>query len=323
MVDTLSSEWGVFRWAWHRAKEYRARFWVGATVFSLIVALIISRLPLPAHPTVSQNLVATVLAIVGATAATGIGSYACALAAAPFQQRNALRVHLAEAAATIAALRATPVPQAHGDRLRRIAVQLRRSVQGGLPLDYGDEPAIWCPAFHEHFPDLRSALGKARAADAALEVLQGQLRREVTGEGMDVPPWTPAQFLPWLASSIRARALEDALGSAYRFEWQEFGPGNVYVGDPAHGGHQILRGCDPAAVPACEDAFEKFFKKAELWPEAAAIHGRWDERRRVEKAAAELLTAAANTDPITSRCFLCRGDLTTAPASPARPAPVP
>jgi hypothetical protein len=323
MVGTPSPEWGVFRWAWHRAKEYRARFWVGATVFSLIVALIISRLPLPAHPTASQNLIATVLAIIGATAATVIGSYACALAAAPFQQRNALRARLAEAAATIAALGATPVSQVHGDRLRRIAVHLRRSVQGGLPLDYGDEPVISCRAFHEHFPDLRPALGKAREADAALEALQEQLRQEITSEGMDGPPWTPAQFLPWLGDFIRARALQNALGSAYGFEWQEFGPGNVYVGDPAHGGHQILRGGDPADVPACKDTFEKFFKKAELWPEAAAIHGTWDERRRVEKTAVELLTAAANTDPITTRCFLCRGEPTTAPASPPLPGPVP
>lgn len=323
MVDTLSPEWGVFRWAWHRAREYRARFWVGATVFSLIVALVISRLPLPPHPAASQNLIATVLAIIGATVLTGAGSYACALAAAPFQQRNALRARLADAAATIAALRATPVPQAHGDRLRRIAVQLRRKFQDGSPLDYGHDPATWRRAFPEHFPDLGPALGRAGEADAALEALRELLQREITGKGMDVLPWTPAQFLPWLATSIRARALEHALGSPYTFDWREFGPGNVYVGTPGHGGQQILERCSPADVSACQDTFEKFFKKAESWPEAAAVHSTWDERKRVEKTAVELLTAAANTDPITTRCFLCRGDLTTRPVPPALPVPVP
>jgi hypothetical protein len=106
MVDTPSPESGVFRWAWYRAKEFRGRFWVAAAVFSLIVALIVSRLPLPPHPTSTQNLIATVLAIVGATIMTGVGSYVCALVAAPFQQRNALRSQLSESKATIAALRA-------------------------------------------------------------------------------------------------------------------------------------------------------------------------------------------------------------------------
>jgi hypothetical protein len=113
-VDTPSPEWGVFRWAWYSAKEFRTRFWVGAAVFSLIVALIVSRLPLPPHPTATQNLIASVLAIVGATVMTGVSSYACALVAAPFQQRNTLRTQLSESAATVAALQATPVTQAHG-----------------------------------------------------------------------------------------------------------------------------------------------------------------------------------------------------------------
>jgi len=155
MVETPSPEWGVFRWAWYRAKEYRARFWVGAALFSLIVALIVSRLPLSPHPTANQNLIATALAIIGATVLTGIGSYTCALVAAPFQQRNALRTRLAGATTTIAALQAAPVSQTHGDQLRQIAAQLRACMQGYAPLDYGDDPATWRRAFDEHFPDLR------------------------------------------------------------------------------------------------------------------------------------------------------------------------
>ncbi len=120
-----------FRWAWYRAKDFRSRFWVGAAVFSLIVALVVSRLPLPPHPTATQNLIASVLAIVGATVMTGASSYACALVAAPFQQRNMLRTQLSESANKIADLRATPVPHAHGDRLPQIAARLRQRVEHG------------------------------------------------------------------------------------------------------------------------------------------------------------------------------------------------
>jgi len=307
VVDTPSPESGVFRWAWYRAKEFRARFWVGAAVFSLLVALIVSRLPLPPNPTATQNLTASVLAIIGATIMTGVGSYACALVAAPFQQRNTLRTQLSESAAAIAALRAAPVTQAHGDRLRQIAAQLRECVEHDEPLDYGTDPATWRRAFHEHFPDLQPALDRAGEADAAFVTLKERLQSEVTATGMDAPPWTSTEFLPWLATTIQSRAIQRILGSAYNFDWQELGPGSAYIGDPVYTGHQILQRCDPADVPARKQDFEEFFRRTESWPEAVGIRSKSDGRRAAAKAAIELLAAAANTDPITSRCFLCRG----------------
>lgn len=310
-MDTPSPESGVFRWAWYQAKEFRARFWVGAAVFSVIVALIVSRLPLPPHPTATQNLIATVLAVIGAAVVTGVGSYACALVAAPFQQRNTLRTDLAESAKTIAALRAAlraaPVPQPHGDRLRQIAARLRECVEHNEPLDYGTDPDTWRCAFHKHFPDLQSALDRAGEADTAFVTLKERLQGEVTAAGMDAPPWTSAEFLPWLATTIQARALQHILGSAYDFDWQEHLPGSVYTGDPTYTNHQILRGCDPADVPALKTDFEEFFRRAESLPEAADIRGKWDGRDSNAEAAIKLLTAAANTDPIVSRCCLCDG----------------
>lgn len=306
-ADTPSPKWGIFRWAWYRAKEFRARFWVGALVFSLIVAVMVSRLPLPPHPTATQNLIATVLAVIGAAVVTVVGSYACALVAAPFQQRNALRTQLSESANTIAALRAVSVPQAHGDRLRQVAARLRECVEHHEPLDYGTDPATWRRAFHEHFPDLQGALDRAGAADAAFETLKERLREEVTTTGMDAPPWTSREFLPWLATTIQSRAIQRILGGPYNFDWQELGPGSVYIGDPVYSNHQILQGCDPADVPERKKAFEEFFRRAESWPEAADIRSKWDERRSAEREAIEHLAAAANTDPITSRCLLCRG----------------
>lgn len=307
VVDTPSPEWGVFRWAWYRAKEYRARFWVGALLFSLTVALFVSRLPLPPHPAATQNLIATVLAVIGATIVTGIGSYAYALIAAPYQQRNALRARLSASVNTIDALRATPVPRPHGDQLRRIAARLRDCVKQYEPLDYGTDPTTWRRAFHEHFPALQPALDRAGDADAAFVALKERLRAEVTLAGMDAPPWTYTEFLPWLATTIQARSIQGIPGSAYHFGWQELGPGSVYIGDPVYGNDHILQGCDPADVPARKNAFEEFFKRAESWPEATAIRRTWDERGYTQTAAIEQLTTAANTDPITSRCFLCRG----------------
>jgi uncharacterized membrane protein YccC len=134
MMDTPSPYWGVFRWARYHAKEFRARFWVATVLFSLIVSFVLFRLPLPPHPTAIENLVASVLGIVGATILTGIISYGWALVAAPYQQRNVLRSQQSEAAATIAALRATPVSQEHGDRLRQIAARLRERLEHKEPL---------------------------------------------------------------------------------------------------------------------------------------------------------------------------------------------
>lgn len=306
-VGTPSPESGVFRWAWYRAKEFRARFWVGATVFSLFVAVIVSRLPLPPNPTATQNLIATVLAVIGAALVTVIGSYACALVAAPFQQRNALRAQLSESATVIAALRAAPVPRAHGDRLRQIAGRLRECLEQHEPLDYGTDADTWRRAFCEHFPGLQAVLDSAGEADAAFETLKDHLQKELTTAGMDAPPWTSAEFLPWLATTIQSRAIQRILGTAYNFGWEELGPGTVYIGDAVYTGHQILQGCDPADVPAHEQAFEEFFRRAESWPEAADIRSKWDERGFAEGTAIERLAAVANTDPITSRCFLCRG----------------
>lgn len=310
-MDTPSPAWGVFRWAWYCAKEFRARFWVGAVVFSVIVALIISRLPLPPHPTATQNLIATVLAVIGAALVTGVGSYACALVAAPFQQRNTLRTQLSESANVVAALRAAlraaPVPQEHGDRLRQIAARLRECVEHNEPLDYGTDPATWRRAFHEHFPDLQPALDMASEADAAFVTLKQRLQKEVTAAGMDAPPWTSTEFLPWMATTIQSRAIQRILGSVYNFDWHELGPGSVFIGEPVYTNHQILRGCDLADVPARKQDFEEFFRRAESWPEAADIQSKWDGRDSVTEAAIELLTAAANTDPITSRCSLCQG----------------
>jgi hypothetical protein len=172
---------------------------------------------------------------------------------------------------------------------------------------YGPDPGTWRPAFHEHFPDLKSALDRAGEADAAFVSLKERLQREATAASMDAPPWTATQFLPWMATTIQARALQRIPGAPYHFDWQEAAPGTVYIGNPVYGNDQVLQGSDPAEVPALKEAFEEFFRRAESWPEAADIRRKWDARDAAEQTAMELLAKAANTDPITSRCFLCGG----------------
>jgi hypothetical protein len=46
-------------------------------------------------------------------------------------------------------------------------------------------------------------------------------------------------------------------------------------------------------------------RSAEGWPEAAGIREAADRRYVAERAAILLLETAVNTDPVTSRCFLC------------------
>ena len=154
---------------------------------------------------------------------------------------------------------------------------------------------------------MKSALDTAGEADAAFVSLKERLRNEATAAGMDAPPWTSTEFLPRLATTIQAHALQHILGTPYSFDWQELGPESVYIGDTVYTGKQILQGGDPADVPTLKKDFEEFFTRAESWPEAANIRTRWDERASAAEAAIELLAAAANTDPITSRCFLCQG----------------
>jgi hypothetical protein len=60
-------------------------------------------------------------------------------------------------------------------------------------------------------------------------------------------------------------------------------------------------------VPGLKKKFEAFFHDAETWPEAEAIQRAWDRRDSTEKAAIDRLAEIAVTDPITSRCKLCRG----------------
>jgi hypothetical protein len=43
-----------------------------------------------------------------------------------------------------------------------------------------------------------------------------------------------------LAITIQSRALQRILGTGYHFDWQELGPGSVYIGDPIYGNNQIL-----------------------------------------------------------------------------------
>jgi hypothetical protein len=302
IVNAPSPEAGIFAWAWHRAKEFRARFWVGAAAFSLIVALIASRLPLPPHPTSAQNLVASVSAIVGATIMTTAGSYVCALVAAPFQQRDVLRVQLSESRAAIAALESSPVPEAHAVKLRQIALRVRRSVSEDDRLDYGEDSKIWQRAFNEHFVCVREI-------EAAFASLEKRLHKECAEASIDAPPWVSDRALYWLNGAIRFRAKRRLLGAPYEFEWwiDSLRPGRpvswfLMDADGYPYGQDILHDVEDA--DARKKVFEEFFKRAETWPESLNIQDKWKTEKN---SLLQLLTAAGNTDPITTKCFLCQG----------------
>ena len=66
----------------------------------------------------------------------------------------------------------------------------------------------------------------------------------------------------------------------------------------------IANAADPEQL---KRTFEEFMSAAEMWPEAHNIEGSWKLRNELFRQAAPMLATAANTDPITSRCFLCGG----------------
>ena len=68
---------------------------------------------------------------------------------------------------------------------------------------------------------------------------------------------------------------------------------------------QILGGCDPADAEARKREFEEFFWQMESSPEAVEFRRKLDDGADAARIAVEQLRIVANTDPITSRCFLC------------------
>lgn len=241
-VTTPSAESGVFRWAWHRASQYRAKFLVGAALFSCVAAGVGAFVVLPAHATAAQKALAAVLAVAAAAVLTCIGTYAAALLTAPYEQRNALRAKLSVSGARIAALEAAPVSQAHGDRLRQIAKKLIEC----LPVDfvdwiikankspdvaleaYGENPGAWHKAFREHFPVLGLVLDNIEEADTADPTFRGRLKREAKLAGMGEPPWRLGQFADSLANTIRERAMQQLLETPFNFDWHESAPRGQY-----------------------------------------------------------------------------------------------
>lgn len=80
----------------------------------------------------------------------------------------------------------------------------------------------------------------------------------------------------------------------------------MYLGDPTEHAPRIFLTGDPATdTDALKKQFEEFIWSAEGWPEAVGIRHSSEMRYVAAKVAIPQLEIAANTGPITSRCFLC------------------
>ena len=208
--------------------------------------------------------------------------------------------------------RPSEVTPSHGDRLRLGVHWLRDSLEGGRPLFYGGEEDadMWRRALIQHFPGLQVVQDRALAKDTAIVALKDRLHAEAAAAAMDMPPWTAKEFLPWLTRTIAARARKNILGSDYNFRWNPWESGALDIGTPMFGlrpdSTQVLQdsGQDADDLRKRMEEFEAFFRKAESSPEAAAVRQAWDE---LAEMGIQQLAAAENTDPITSRCFLCDG----------------
>jgi hypothetical protein len=112
-----------------------------------------------------------------------------------------------------------------------------------------------------------------------------------------------------LINTVHARAVQGILGGPFNFDWHELSPGSGswYLGEPVYDDFQILDGCDPADVEARKREFEEFFRRMESSPEAVEVRRKMDDGAAAARIAVKQLTIVANTDPITSRCFLCGG----------------
>jgi hypothetical protein len=328
-VTTPSPESGVFRWAWHSAAQYRAKFLVGGALFSCIAAGVGAFVVPPVHATTAQKVLDAVLAAAAAAVLTCIGTYAVALLRALYEQRNALRDKLSASDATVAKLKATkatPVSQEHADQLRQIAKRLSE----GLRVDvsdwvskspdialgaYGEDPGTWRKAFREHFPELGHVLDEIEEADTAYSTFSGRLRREAKLAGMGEDPWNldgfggSGGFAAGLTRIIRARAMQDSLETPFDFDWHEE-VGYAVISEPGSPGRPLViftirNAADPEQL---KHTFEEFLSAAEAWPEAQNIRASWKLRNELYyRQAAPMLATVANTDPITSRCSLCGG----------------
>jgi hypothetical protein len=283
-----------------------------------VVAALVGALVVPPSDASGVKRVLFALAGVGiAAVAVGAGTYACALVAAPFQQRNELRrrlaasagMHtaaLAESAARIRDLETAPVSPEHAQQLRQIAVTLKDSLDAYEPPVYGNpgDSDLLRAAFLEHFPELTARLEILESAGDALTALRTRLAEEAAALGMDRHPWTHINEIPDIvAGVISARSMQQAQDVELNSNWREVDD-EVYWGGFDHG-TVIIYVDNPDDAADRKRTFEQLVREADAWPEAAAIRENWDQRQEAREEAKPLLKVIANRDSITTRCQLC------------------
>ena len=302
-------ERGVLRWAYYHAVRDRAKFWVGSVGLAAVVVVVSTQVSLPAHATTTQKIVNGLVVLAIATIGVVVATYLYALLLAPYQQRNALRGMLAEAAARVDALATTPVSPQHADQLRQVAERVRRSILTGELPAYRtpgrDDQEIWRSAFFEHFPELCPSLEIVEDRDREARLLRDRLKQAAHAAGMDRPPWQFDEFIMAVADVINRRAIQGILEGLFNFNWVQEG-GLVGLDDPVYG-PTILSLADPTEdTTKYKETFEEFFREAERWPEAKNFRSTSLARNRAGQKLQEELDIIVNTETFTTRCRLCR-----------------
>lgn len=277
--------------------------------FAAVLSVVGAFEVLPAKPTLGQKVFGGLAALVATTIIVVIVTYVEALMVAPYQQRNALRQTLAQLRERVAELETTPVSREHADRLRQIAIQVKRCIEGRRALDFGSpegtDSNLWRKAFIAHFPDLHEVLETIEAKGAAASALGERLIRDARAAGMDESPWLLDEFIRPMALLVESRAITGLLQAEFNFGWTESG-GYMYLGDATSGVARVFSVSGPAVdVGALVREFEEFFRTAETWSEATGIREALSLRHAAEKTAVAALDVVANTDTITTRCPLC------------------
>jgi hypothetical protein len=306
LVASLSPGKNPFRWAWSRTLQYLGTFPLVVFAPGVLIVLF-GALAVPSRQaTAIQRLLMGLLAFAVAVAAAFAISYMFALSIAVYQ-RYMLRHDPAYASARVAAMHPEPTGSAHWEWLRKVAVELKKSLDNDKPPRYGtgiEDTRRWRDSFREHFPELWLLLDILANERTVIVALTDRLIREAAVAHLDQPPWLPADFIPGIVSMAERKCMTGFPANEPTFDWHE-STGSVYWGEFSLGLRVFSSVGLHEGLIRYKGEFEDFVRNARSWPEIANIRMSSDVQQTIKDAVTRQLETIALSDNFTSRCRYC------------------
>lgn len=301
-VANLSSENGLFRWAWRRTLRYIGTFPLLVLAPGILIILLGALTVPPQRAGASQRLLMGLLAFAAVVITAFSLTYVVALAIAVYQ-RYSLRRSLHYAKARIDATNLKMVDSADVERLRREAAELKTILDGGKPPWYGPDSIeytrLCSNSFRKHFPELRLLLDILADEWTAINALTDRLLYAAMAAGMDQPPWLAVDFVPGIVSMTERRCATGFPASEPTFDWCE-SAGSFYWGEPRLG-LRVLSSIGPDEdLAGYKRTFEDFVRNAQSWPEFANITMSSDVLHTIEDSVTRQLGAIVLTENFTN-----------------------